>query len=491
MGLYWDKLLNPTRARIESSVQKLESDNRSPYKKDFDTVCNSAVLRRLQDKAQVFPLEQEDYARTRLTHSIEVLSIAGSLAVQAVSIIKKTLDEYVSDSSEKTIEKTREYIEEIPTILNTAALLHDMGNPPFGHLGEQIISDWFSENLSKIVRNGNDGYSFNDVGEAKNTLAYILKGKYADDLTHFDGNAQLLRLVTKLNYVVDKNGMNLSYPVIATFIKYPCASSKIDDAKLSTKKAGYFSAEEETYKKISETLGLIGCRHPLAFLLEAADDIAYLTADIEDAHHKGIVTVSCLKEYLKSNQEDAIVKRVLDEMDAYEVAAKNENYPNIENYIIHRIRVMIKGLMIDAMYESFENNYEAIMKGSFESELIAESSVAILASVLRRIEKEKIYYCNDIVVNKTRAIKILYKLLDTYVPAILSYNSDDSKKDNNSNLLYLSLSENYRFVCEQANMKPDISEAERVYNLLLLITDQISGMTDSRAMTVHKMITAR
>ena len=206
--LYWDKLLTPKRFREAASVPKTASDNRSPFKKDFDTVCNSTVLRRLQDKAQVFPLEQEDYARTRLTHSIEVMSVASSLAVQATKIILDTdLEKYLTKDCHNTA-IVRDSIKEIPTILNAAALLHDMGNPPFGHLGEQIISDWFRNNLPKIVKKSDGSFVFNDVGSADDTLAYKLKGKYADDLMHFEGNAQLLRLVTKLSYVVDQHGMN-------------------------------------------------------------------------------------------------------------------------------------------------------------------------------------------------------------------------------------------------------------------------------------------
>lgn len=158
--LYWDKLLTPKRSRDTASVPRTASDNRSPFKKDFDTVCNSAVLRRLQDKAQVFPLEQEDYARTRLTHSIEVMSVASSLAVQAIKIILDTdFNKYISEDCQDT-GKICDYIKEIPTILNAAALLHDMGNPPFGHLGEQIISDWFRSQLPKIVKKSDGSFAF-------------------------------------------------------------------------------------------------------------------------------------------------------------------------------------------------------------------------------------------------------------------------------------------------------------------------------------------
>lgn len=490
--LYWDKLLQPKRLRETVSVAKTSSDNRSPFKKDFDTVCNSAVLRRLQDKAQVFPLEQEDYARTRLTHSIEVMSVASSLAVQAVKVIlENDFAKYLSDEykTNHVIDEFRNTVQEIPTILNAAALLHDMGNPPFGHLGEQIISDWFRDNLPKILKRSDGTFGFNDVGNASDTLAYKLKGKYADDLMHFEGNAQLLRLVSKLCFVVDEHGMNLSYPVLASFIKYPCSSTNINKSKLSTKKMGFFTTEEDEFADICKSLGINGCRHPLAFLLEAADDIAYLSADIEDAQHKGILSVACLVSYLEKGREDPIVSRVLDEMKRYEEEAKRNGYPDVDGYIIQRTRILIKGLMINAMDASFRDLYVTIMNGTCEEELIAHSEVATLAEILRKIECEKIYYCKEIVRSKTRAFTIISKLLDVYVPAVLNHGDEDVGKDTSSNLLYLSLSLNYRHICEKMNAnEPD--ENKRLYNKLLLVTDQISGMTDSHAMTVYRTVTA-
>lgn len=489
--LYWDKLLTPVRSRTGFSVAKSGHDTRTPFKKDFDTVCNSTILRRLQDKAQVFPLEQEDYARTRLTHSIEVMAIAESLGLQATEIIVNQLDEYLSpdcDSSHK-INVVKAHVNDIPTILATAALLHDMGNPPFGHLGEQIIRDWFASNLPRIAKDSDGIYGFNDVASPKDTLIYKLKGNYAKDLMNFEGNAQLLRLVTKLSYIVDDKGMNLTYPVMATFIKYPCASDLIDSKKLSTKKMGYFSAETTEYRAIQKELGLTDCRHPLAFLLEAADDIAYLTADIEDAQKKGIISISDLEYYFNRYKNDPVIKRILDELERYKKDAREVGYPNIDDYVIHRMRIYIKGVMIDAMYAAFEQAYDKIMLGECEEELLNLSSVATLAKVIRDIERDKIYYCDSIVENKTRAFRIIQKLLEAYVPAVLNYRKSDSSKDTTPHILYLSLSENYRFVCEQKNQKCK-NESEKLYNLLLLVTDQISGMTDSKAQTIYRMITA-
>lgn len=483
--LYWNMLLNPKRIRESSTVKKAENDTRSPFKKDFDTVCNSTILRRLQDKAQVFPLEQEDYARTRLTHSIEVLSIAESLGMQAVGIIKKHDKKYLSNNGSGC-----KYIEEIPNILRAVALLHDMGNPPFGHLGEQIIGDWFRNNLGKLAINSDGKLVFKDGSDAKDTLAYKLKGVYATDLVNFEGNAQLLRLVSKLNLVVDNNGMNLSFPVLASFIKYPTDSTSIDPAKLIRKKTGYFAAEKDLFDKIQTTLGLNGQRHPLAYLLEAADDIAYLTADIEDAHHKGLISVDKIESYLREARGDDIIDKILAQMTGYKRNAKEMEYnDDIDGYVVHRIRVLIKGLMIDAVYSAFDENYDDIMNEKFESELLAKSNAACIMKVLRKIEREHIYYSNQILDNKTRAYAVITKLLETYVPATINWTHKDLGKDTAENLLYLSLSKNYRYICEQENKRIDNPE-QQIYNKLLLVTDQISGMTDTHALTVYKKITA-
>lgn len=447
-------------------------------------------MRRLQDKAQVFPLEQEDYARTRLTHSIEVLSIAESLGMYAISTIQNHDITYYGINEAEEIDEVKKSIEEIPNILKTVALLHDMGNPPFGHLGEQIIRDWFKENLGKLTINSKKKYVFKDGSDARDTLEYKLKGTFFDDLTHFEGNAQLLRLVSKLNFAVDKNGMNLSFPVLASFIKYPASSQSFDEKNHIKRKIGYFHSEEKLFNEIQSELGLNGLRHPLAYLLEAADDIAYLTADIEDAHHKGLIPVDKIINYLNERREDPLITKVLIHMDEYKKYAEDMGYhDDIDGYIVHRARVLIKGLMIDAANAAFDANYEAIMNGTFCDELLACSSAAEIMTVLRKIEYENIYYCSQILENKTRAYTVIEKLLEKYVPATINWKESDKSRDNKENLLYLSLSKNYRFICEEAN-KEDICDEERIYNKLLLVTDQISGMTDTHALSVYKQITA-
>ena len=486
MTLYWNRLLAPKRRREKTSVDQTTHDQRSPFKKDFDTVCNSTILRRLQDKAQVFPLENEDYARTRLTHSIEVMSIAESLGMQAISIIREKDKIFLNDgtTSERNV---NEWIENIPTILKTVALLHDMGNPPFGHLGEQIISDWFDENLENFSYISGSGWVQKPAASMKINLTSKLKEEHILDLTNFEGNAQLFRLVNRLNFVVDDKGMNLTYPVMSAFIKYPTASTKVAKGKLLTKKMGYFTSEKDIYIDINEQLGLCGCRHPLAFLLEAADDIAYLTADLEDAHKKGLISLDSINEYFVKSKDDKIVHKVLDAIEKYRKEAKELGYSEEEEYVIHRMRVLIKGLMINSIYTSFENAYNSIMQGAFEDELLKTSEASTIADILRKIELDNIYYSTQILRDKTRAFAVIKKLLDTYVIAVLNWNETHRNKDTAENLIYQSLSANYRFICEKANENTQ-DEKDQIYNKLLLVTDQISGMTDTHALEMYRII---
>ena len=487
----WTTLLTPGRVREKSTVTKTPNDNRSPFKADFDTVCNCTGIRRLQDKAQVFPLEKGDYARTRLTHSIEVMSIAESLGVHAIDVIKEKDNPSPELSSQ---------LNDIPVILRAAALLHDMGNPPFGHLGEGIIGDWFKSKLETlIIEPKREKIIFSEnTSKGVNKLIDKLTDDQKYDLYNFEGNAQLLRLITKLNYVVDENGMNLSFPVLATVIKYPCGSVESERAKnegkktLLNKKIGFFSSEKELYNLINSKLGLNHKRHPLTFLLEAADDIAYLTADVEDAHKKGIITLETIEEYFRNEEQknDNLVKDILEEIKKYRDKGQEQGISDINNYIMQRLRIFIKGNMISKAMDSFEKNYKKIMNGTFDQELLEASDAKTVVSIIReKIEKQHIYYCREITKSKIKAHRILSYLLDTFVPCV--FNAEvNGKHDDKDSLIYNLLSDNYRFICDKAIAdKPKLSN-DYIYNKLLLVTDFISGMTDSYAKDMYELLIA-
>ena len=253
----WEQLLSTKRSRGSSNKNKYlkNTDLRSEFEKDYHRIIGSASFRRLQDKTQVFPLDKSDFIRTRLTHSLEVSSFAKSLGQN----IGENILLYKKDTG-----FTPRMKEDICSILQCAGLIHDIGNPPFGHFGELAIREWFERNLPVLKFHGKP-------------IDQMLTERMREDLYHFEGNAQALRLVSKLHFLVDEHGMNLTYALLNTIVKYPVASDEIDpkSGNIKDKKLGYYLADEEIFKEIQKATGTNGKRHPLTFILEAADDIAY------------------------------------------------------------------------------------------------------------------------------------------------------------------------------------------------------------------------
>ena len=285
----WKNILCEDRIR-QFSKSTSSRDLRTEFEKDYHRIISSAAFRRLQDKTQVFPLDKNDYVRTRLTHSLEVSSFARSLG-QSVgqSIINNKLSKDFS----------YEQRESISDILECAGLIHDIGNPPFGHFGESAIQDWCKNNFVKLT------FKEKKIDE-------ILSDEQKNDFYHFEGNAQALRVVSKLHFLVDENGMNLTKALLSTIIKYPVNSTGIDkySGNIRTKKMGYFDADKDIFENVDASVGSNGNRNPLTYLLEAADDIAYLTADIEDSLKKGMISLDTLileinKRISKSQNKEA------------------------------------------------------------------------------------------------------------------------------------------------------------------------------------------
>ena len=274
----WNQLLSTKRNREYSSGNSHSADLRCEFEKVYHRIIGSASFRRLQDKTQVFPLDKSDFIRTRLTHSLEVSSFGKSLG--------QNIGEYIL-AYKKDEDFIPQYKEDICNILQCAGLLHDIGNPPFGHFGECVIRDWFKKNLGAIHFKGK-------------SVESILSPQMKEDFYNFEGNAQAFRLITKLHYLVDENGMNLTYALLNTIVKYPVPSTKIDKTtgNIKDKKMGYYYADQKLYEAVAKATGTEGKRHPLTYILEAADDIAYKTADIEDAFVKGFISYHKLRQEL-------------------------------------------------------------------------------------------------------------------------------------------------------------------------------------------------
>ena len=370
----WNKLLCSERIRTYQK-STISRDLRTEFEKDYHRIIGSSSFRRLQDKTQVFPLDKSDYVRTRLTHSLEVSSFAKSLAQ---NVGEKIIQE------KKDSNFTWKNKEDISNILQCAGLLHDIGNPPFGHFGETTIREWFKNNLGKLEFNGQK-------------LDEFLDPQMVQDFYHFEGNAQALRLVSKLHFLVDENGMNLTKALLATIIKYPTSSLETNkkSGNIKHKKIGYFYADRETFNNIEESLELNGNRHPLTFLLEAADDIAYKTADIEDSVEKGNISYyelireleeRCTKSILLKNpflEEKNLEEKVMESQygrlisvlkHKYEKALKN-GYQKPEIYAVQNWVVSIQGSLIFAASDNFIANYEEIMEGNYKFDLFHDTAV--------------------------------------------------------------------------------------------------------------------
>lgn len=364
----WSALLCEQRQRPSISGK---GDSRNEFQRDYHRIIQSASFRRLQDKTQVFPLDKSDFVRTRLTHSLEVSSFAKSLG----QMIFQNIIKFKQDS-----EITEEIKDKICSVLECAGLIHDIGNPPFGHFGEETIRAWFKNNLPNIKYNGKE-------------ITNILSEQMLNDLYHFEGNAQALRLLTKLHFLVDEHGMNLNFTLLNTIIKYPVSSIEINKESKNIKehKMGYYLAEKELFEEITSATGAVDCRHPLAYILEAADDIAYKTADIEDAVKKGFITYSQLIRDLKSEkysgkcadeQELNEYQKAIDRLEYYYKTALENETSSPEQNAVQRWIIYVQGVLLKCAAFGFTKNYHEIMNGSFKDEILSVSHANALAYAL-------------------------------------------------------------------------------------------------------------
>lgn len=462
----WSKLLSDERIR-PVKARAGSGDLRTEYEKDYHRIIGSASFRRLQDKTQVFPLDKSDFIRTRLTHSLEVSSFGKSLGQ---NISQKILQE-VKDPDFKP-----EYQGYICDILQCAGLLHDIGNPPFGHFGETVIREWFRAHMGELTLQGRP-------------LTELLTKQMQEDFYQFEGNTQALRLVTKLHYLVDEHGMNLTQALLGTIIKYPVSSLEIGkkSGDIRTKKMGYYYAEQEQFAQIQQTLGTQGRRHPLAFVLEAADDIAYTTADVEDAFKKGCITYQQLVEELRSCGEkqnagqeyfelvDALVYR-------YKKGQERE-VSNPEAYAVQNWIVRVQGKLLACATDNFAGNYQEIMAGTYRKELLAEGDCALMAGILGDIAYRYAFVSEPIYKLEIAAETIMDFLLERFVDAAIMYDSGQPMTAVQTKLMAL-VSDNYKAIYQYYSKEK--SPEEKLYLRLLLVTDSICGMTDSYAKRLYQ-----
>ncbi len=457
------------------------SDSRTEFEKDYQRIISSASFRRLQDKTQVFPLDKSDFIRTRLTHSLEVANFARSIGRMIGARII---------SEEKAPGFTESMREDICSVLECAGLLHDIGNPPFGHFGEDAIRDWFRKNLSII-----------DYRDGK--LIDALTEQQIQDFCNFEGNTQALRVVTKLHFMVDEHGMNLTKALLATIMKYPVASTQIKYDKndpnrdIATKKMGYFAADKAVFDDVQTSCGTLGCRHPLAFALEAADDIAYRTADIEDAVKKGLLDIGVLINEIKCATESAkedkskrdqveTSTKLLGKLENYYNRAIENNYENPQLYAVQNWVVRVQGALLTCAVDSFMNNYDSIMNGTYRRELLADTPGSLMLDVLGDVAYRYAFLSEPILKLEVAADAIFDFLLTRLVNALRYYDTDMWKMHASAvDTKMVSLISSTFMQIYKIHSK-DATDNEKLYLRLLLATDYVSGMTDSYARRLYR-----
>lgn len=462
----WQQLLCGDRIRSYKGNSN-SGDFRTEFEKDYHRIIGSASFRRLQDKTQVFPLDKSDFIRTRLTHSLEVSSFAKSLGQ---NISKKILLD-IGDSSFREA-----YQADVCDILQCAGLLHDIGNPPFGHFGETVIRDWFHKNLGHFTFRGK-------------SLEEMLLPQMKADFYNFEGNTQALRLVTKLHYLVDAHGMNLTKALLGTIIKYPVSSLDINknSGNIKDKKMGYYYAEREIFADLQEALGTHGARHPLAYVLEAADDIAYRTADIEDAFKKGCITygelIQELKEKGAGESEGGEYLKLAEALEDRYRKALERGVAQPEAYAVQNWVVRIQGRLISCATYGFAVNYTQIMEGTYKKDLFSGTYGEHIAEVLGDIAYRYAFISKPILKLEIAAETILTFLLEKFVDAVINYDTGICLNAVQEKLISL-ISDNYKAIYKIYSK--DRSDVEKLYLRLLLVTDSICGMTDSYAKELYQ-----
>ncbi len=429
----WKSLLSAEREYREYK----KSDIRNAFQRDYDRIIFSNIFRRLQNKTQVFPLPGSIMVHNRLTHSLEVASVGRSIA----RIVSKNL-------TEKFGNDFLNEIYDIDTIVSAACLAHDLGNPPFGHSGEETISSYFKEGPGKELEN-------------------LIPENQWSDLTSFEGNANAFRQLTHQFAGRRQGGMSLTYATLATLIKYPYPSYN----KNGRKKYNIFYSEIETFKKVMEGCGikcldessLIYTRHPLSYIMEAADDICYLILDMEDAQKRGIV---------QTQQADIFFSSFFKEDEKWFHDRKDSVYETVtdDNERMAFLRATVINKLVDCVSNVFVENYNAIMEGDFEKSLVYHlpDFEKNALEKCRSFSLKNIYKHNSVVKIELTGFNVIGELIHEFVQAILN-----PEKTYNKMLLSI--------IPEQFKNNND-----DLYSRIQVVLDYISNMTDLYAVQLYK-----
>ncbi|MBC6906714.1 dNTP triphosphohydrolase [Saccharophagus sp. K07] len=451
--LSWEKLLSEVRRKDLYEVggeNTGTAGHRVEAERDYDRILFASPTRRLADKTQVFPLDSNDSVRTRLTHSYEVSNLCRSIGI---TLAFNYPEKVFGENHEKLQVKRK-----VPAILAAIGLAHDLGNPPYGHQGEEAVRNWFLS-LSNSVGGGE---------------------QVPEDFQQFDGNPQTLRLLTRLQILNDDFGYNLTLGTLAALIKYPCfCRSKSDHGY---KKFGIFESEKTIAKEIWKETGLAeGVRHPLTYIMEACDDIAYLVLDAEDTVRKGLASFADLVDALNSCEyrDDAIVKEVRDFSVEKNTTYKKEGLSSAELNEISMQMFRVKAIhhMVNSVVNVYVNKIGNIMNGSLNPgfQLIKHSAAGPLCSILKEFDVRYGYQNKQVLELELKGKNTITETMDLLWSAITCRNTAFSK------YAWVLLSENYR----RAHGK---SIESFMYKNCQLLADSISGMTDTYVFNINRKL---
>ena len=435
----WKQLISNKRFGQEHKHAE-RHDDRSEFKRDYDRLIFSSAFRRLQNKTQVFPLPGSIFVHNRLTHSLEVASVGMSIG---------------NDISRRVIQKRPELkdtlVEEIGTIVSAACLAHDLGNPPFGHSGEKAIQTFFSEGPGQKIKS-------------------MVSSEFWDDITHFEGNANAFRILTHRFKGRRQGGFVMTYSMLASIVKYPFASCLAGNHG----KFGFFASEAESYRKIADELGIFCksapgeplkyARHPLVYMVEAADDICYEIMDIEDSHKLKILsfaeTEHLLLSFFDEDIQQKIRQRIIDE----ELSDENEK--------VVYMRASVIGKLENECVAAFLAHEEEILAGTFEGSLIDHISERQKKAYkeCEKISYSKIYQSKPVLDIELSGYQIMATLMEVFIEAAVNPSRFYSKQ-----------------LLRRVSSQYDI-ENENLEDRIMAVIDYISGMTDIYALDIYQKI---
>lgn len=444
--LDWEKLLNQVRRKkLHGSTESLGTGiGRTEFERDYDRILFSAPTRRLADKTQVFPMEKHDSIRTRLTHSHEVSNLARSIGVRLA--FEHPHRVFGSDHERLQVKRN------VPSLLAAVGLAHDLGNPPFGHQGEIAIQQWFVE-----------GGAGDDVDI---------------DFREFDGNAQTFRLLTRLQVLNDQYGLNLTLGTLAALTKYPSVYGAND--KGGFKKYGIFQSEREIIREVWEHTGLsAGIRHPLAYVMEACDDIAYSIIDAEDTVKKGYASFYDLMDYLETfDGSDPVISDVVRVSKEENRKFKNAQLSSRElnDVSMQMFRVKAIAEMVEAATNIFVEELNKIMTGSVAPgfEIIKSSRCAQLCAAVKNFDFRHGFQHKEVLRLELQGNNYIKSMLRMLWKAI-SCEGDSNRPF--ERYVFGEISENYQRVYNSSDRSK--------YSKCQLLCDAISGMTESYLIKKH------